>query len=82
MAKFDLIIDEKVAVWRRSYVTVDADTLDDAVKECIKEGSDAATEILESIYLPETEELISSLENNEITIEVMNRKFEILGTNN
>ena len=32
MEKFDLIVDEKVAVWRRSYITVEADSLEEATK--------------------------------------------------
>lgn len=34
MALFDLIVDEKVAVWRRSYITVEAESLEEAVKDC------------------------------------------------
>lgn len=81
MAKFDLIVDEKVAVWRRSYITVEADTLENAVKDCIESGVDAATDILESEYLFETEECLPPSEDDWPTVEVMNRKFEILETN-
>lgn len=81
MARFDLIVDEKVAVWRRSYITVEADTLEDAVKDCIERGAGAATDTLESNYIPETEECLPSSEDDCSTVEVMNRNFEILGTN-
>lgn len=80
MTMFDLIVDEKVSVWRRSYISVEADTLEDAVKDCIERGSDAATNTLESDYIFETEERLSSSEDNWPIIEVMDRKFKTLGT--
>lgn len=80
MAMFDLIVDEKVSVWRRSYISVEAATLEDAVKDCIERGSDAATNTLESDYIFETEECLSSSEDNWPIVEVMDRKFKILGT--
>lgn len=81
MARFDLIVDEKVAVWRRSYITVEADTLEDAVKDCIERGADAATDTLESNYIFETEECLPPTNEDPRTVEVMNRKYEILGDN-
>ena len=81
MARFDLIVDEKVAVWRRSYITVEANTLEDAVKDCIERGADAATDTLESDYIFETEEYLSPTKEDPRTVEVMNRKYEILGDN-
>ena len=82
MALFDLIVDEKVAVWKRSYVTIEANTLEDAVDNCIENGTtDIVTDTLESEYIYETEEDLSSSENDWPTIEVMDRKFKILGTN-
>ena len=81
MARFDLIVDEKVAVWRRSYITVEADTLEDAVKDCIERGADAATDTLESEYIYETEECLPPSEEDRLTVEVMNRKYQILGDN-
>lgn len=81
MALFDLIVDEKVAVWRRSYITVEADTLEDAVKDCLERGADAATDTLESDYIFETEECIQPSEKDAFTVEVMDRHFEILGNN-
>lgn len=81
MALFELIVDEKVAVWRRSYITVEAESLEEAVKDCLERGADAATDTLESIYIYETEECIPPSEKDPRTVEVMNRKFEILGDN-
>ena len=80
MTMFDLIVDEKVSVWRRSYISVEAATLEDAVKDCIEKGSDAATNTLESDYIFETEECLSSSEDNWPVVEVMDRKFKTLGT--
>lgn len=80
MTMFDLIVDEKVSVWRRSYISVEAATLEDAVKDCIERGSEAATNTLESEYIFETEEHLSSSEDNWPIIEVMDRKFKTLGT--
>lgn len=80
MTMFDLIVDEKVSVWRRSYISVEAATLEDAVKDCIERGSDAATNTLESDYIFETEECLSSSEDNWPIVEVMDRKFKTLGT--
>ena len=80
MTMFDLIVDEKVSIWRRSYISVEADTLEDAVKDCIEKGSDAATNTLESEYIFETEECLSSSEDNWPVVEVMDRKFKTLGT--
>ena len=81
MALFELIVDEKVAVWRRSYITVEAESLEEAIKDCLERGADAATDTLESIYIYETEECIPPSEEDPRTVEVMNRKFEILGDN-
>lgn len=81
MEKFDLIVDEKVAVWRRSYITVEADTLEDAVNDCIERGSDAALDTLDSRYIEETEECIDPSEDEYPTVEVMDRHYKILGNN-
>lgn len=81
MALFDLIVDEKVAVWRRSYITVEAESLEEAVKDCLERGADAATDTAESDYIFETEKCLSPSDKDPRTVEVMNRKFEILGDN-
>lgn len=81
MARFDLIVDEKVAVWRRSYITVEANSLEEAVKDCLERGADAATDTLDSRYIEETEECIDPSFESPYTVEVMDRHFEILGNN-
>lgn len=53
MEKYKLFIDEKVSVWRRTYVMVEADTLDEAIQKCKEEDY----EIDYSEYLSWTEEL-------------------------
>ena len=81
MALFEVIVDEKVAVWRRSYITVEAESLEEAVKDCLERGADAATDTLDSNYIEETEEyLIPSLKDSP-TVEVMDRHYKILGNN-
>lgn len=81
MALFELIVDEKVAVWRRSYITVEAESLEEAVQDCLERGADAATDTLESDYIFETEEYLPPTSEDPRTVEVMNRKYEILGDN-
>lgn len=81
MALFELIVDEKVAVWRRSYITVEAESLEEAVKDCLERGADAATDTLESDYIFETEECLPPTDKDPFTVEVMDRRFEILGNN-
>lgn len=81
MEKFDLIVDEKVAVWRRSYITVEADSLEEAVKDCLERGSDAATDTLDSNYIEETEEYLNPSLEDSPTVEVMDRHYKILGNN-
>lgn len=77
--KYNLFIDEKVRIWKRRYITVEAVDLDEAVKN-YKEG-DFDDEYTEELY--ETEELMSPEENDGFpTIEVYNRdSYETIWTN-
>lgn len=77
--KYSLFVDEKVKVWKRRYITVEASNLDEAVKK-YKEG-DFDDEGTEELY--ETEELISPEENNGFpTIEVYNKdSYNTIWTN-
>ena len=77
MEVFKLIVDDKVAVWRRSYITIEANSLEEAVKDCIENG---AGNIIDSEYLSETEELLSPDDNHPVTVEVMDTSYNILGT--
>ncbi len=81
MVLFDLIVDEKVVVWRRSYITVEAETLEEAVKDCLETGANAAVDTLDSNYIFETEECIYPSDEDRFTVEVMDRHYEILGNN-
>lgn len=83
MDTFDLIVDELVKVWRRSHISVKAESLDKAVQQCLKEGSGAADlqEFFDSDYIYETEESVNVSEEDPITIEVMGSGHEILGNN-
>lgn len=81
MALFDLIVGEKVAVWRRSYITVEVENLEEAVKDCLEMGADAAVDTLDSNYIFETEECLYPSDEDRFTVEVMDRYYEILGNN-
>lgn len=77
--KYDWFVDEKVKVWKRRYITVEASNLDEAVKK-YKEG-DFDDEYTEELY--ETEELMSPEENNGFpTIEVYSKdSYDTICTN-
>lgn len=81
MEVFDLIVDEKVTVWRRSRIEVEANTLEEAVELCSEYGSLTGT-CLESEFLYETEELINPSKENPCTLEVMNTSYEVLYSDN
>lgn len=81
MEVFELIVDEKVSVWRRSYIKIKAESLEDAVKDCVENGIGNAIDIIDSEYLYETEEHIQQDEfDNRMTTEVMDKHHETLGT--
>ena len=79
MEVFELIVDEKVSVWRRSYIKIKAESLEDAVKDCVENGIGNAINI-DSEYLYETEEYIKNDFDNRITVEVMNIHYKTLAT--
>lgn len=81
MEVFTLIVDEKISVWRRSTIKVEAESLEEAVKNCIENGSGNATDFIDSEYLCETEEYIKQDDfENPVTVEVMNENYNTLGT--
>lgn len=53
MEKYKLTIDEKVSIWKRTYVEVEANNLEEAVEKC----KDEEYEVYDSEYLDWTEEL-------------------------
>lgn len=81
MEVFELIVDEKVSVWRRSRVKIIAELLEDAVKDCVENGIGNAIDITDSEYLYETEDYIQPDEYlNPITVEVMDNQYKTLAT--
>lgn len=81
MEVFTLIVDEKVSVWRRSRITIEAESMEEAVKDCIQNGTLNAVDFIDSEYLNETEEYIKPDDfYNPVTIEVMDENYKTLGT--
>lgn len=81
MEVFEVIVDEKVSVWRRSHIKIKAESLEDAVKDCIENGIGNASEITDSEYLYETEDYVQQDDYlNPMTIEVMDDHYNILAT--
>lgn len=63
---YDLIIDEKIEVWRRTYTTVDADNLEEAVNKCLEYDYDSTCD--EILY--NTEVAIDPFKENGPTVEI------------
>lgn len=81
MEVFELIVDEKISVWRRSHVKVEAESLEEAVKDCIESGIGNAMDVIDSEYLYETEEYLTQNEYlHPVTVEVMDKEYNILGS--
>lgn len=81
MEVFELIVDEKVSVWRRSRIKIEAESLEEAVKDCVESGIGNALDILDTEYLCETEEYIQPDEYlNPFTVEVMDTHYKTLAT--
>lgn len=81
MEVFELIVDEKVSVWRRSTIKIEAESLEEAVQTCVDNGIRYADDILDSEYLFETEEYINQDEfENRMTVEVMDTHYKTLAT--
>ena len=76
MEVFRLIVDEKITGWRRTYVSVEADSLEEAIEMC-REGTDNL-DIEWSEFLYETETPIEQSEEEPRTIEVMDRNWDLL----
>lgn len=58
--KFDLIVDEEKSIVRRSFVTIEAESLAKAVDILSTEGVGLADKIISSEFIPNTEEYIDS----------------------
>lgn len=81
MEIFELIVDEKISVWRRSHIKIEAESFEDAVNDCVESGIGNAYDILDSEYLFETEEYIKQDDYaNPVTVEVMDTHYKTLKT--
>lgn len=77
---YHLIIDEKIEVWKRTYVNVEADNLNEAVEKCLDD--DYETTDTEILY--ETERVLSPNHTNGVTVEIYSRdssEYEPIYTN-
>lgn len=78
---FKLIVDEKMKVWRRTYIDVEAESLEQAIEWIKEDGCACAPEgIYDTDYIWETEEFIEEKEPGG-TLEIMDRQFNILYNN-
>lgn len=66
MEVFNLIVDEKRAVWERLYVTVEAESLTEALTKCI--DGEYCVDNSETLY--ETMENMAPSESEPVTIEI------------
>lgn len=77
---YDLIIDEKVEVWRRTNVKVNADNLEDAIKKCLKYEYEHVSDKV----LYDTEILLDPYCNDGPTVEIYlaeSDKYDLIYTN-
>lgn len=81
MKSYDLFIDEKYTLWTRTHVTIEADSLEEAVEKC--KNGDYDNSWAEELY--GTIELMDPLDNcRDPTVEIYSKdkdKFEALYTN-
>lgn len=82
MAKYYVNVDEKVSVWRRNKVLVEAESKKEAQDKVINEIKDNGNswymnvDLIDCEYLSETEESLEPSQNNGIaTLEVLDDKF-------
>ena len=81
MKSYNLFIDEKCKLWTRTYVTIEADSLEEAIEKC--KNGDYDNSWSESLY--DTAETMTPEENGgEATVEIYSEdkdKFDALYTN-
>lgn len=81
MKSFNFFVDEKYALWTRHYVSIEADSLEEALKKCI--NGDYLEDYSEDLW--ETAELLTPEENGgNPTLEVYSEdsdKYDALYTN-
>lgn len=66
MSEFNMRVEERIAMWRREYVTVEAETLEEAIQKCIDRDYD----IDDSEDLYETAERMDENEVQDSTFEI------------
>ena len=66
MSEFNMRVEERIAMWRREYVTVEAETLEEAIQKCI----DGDYDIDDSEDLYETAERMDENEIQDSTFEI------------
>ena len=66
MSEFNIRVEERIAMWRREYVTVEAETLEEAIQKCIDEDYDI--DDFEDLY--ETAERMDENEVQDSTFEI------------
>lgn len=77
---YNLTVDEKIEVWKRTHVNVEADNLDEAINKCL----DDDYEVTNHEILYETERLLSPNHTNGVTMEIYldnSSKYEPIYTN-
>lgn len=79
MEVFKLIVDEKVKVWKRTYINVEAESLEQAVEMVRKEGLDACDDgIYDTEFLYESEDPLPPSPEDPCTLEILDREWNIL----
>lgn len=77
---YKLFVDEKVKIWKRSYINVEADNINDAVKKCLNQYQNSENQ--EILY--DTEEGLNPIDENLPTLEVYvndNSRYNPIYTN-
>lgn len=79
MSEFNMRVEERIAMWRREYVTVEAETLEEAIQKCI----DGDYDIDDSEDLYEIAERVDENEVQDSTFEIFQDDSDsLLYTNN
>lgn len=79
MSEFNMRVEERIAMWHREYVTVEAETLEEAIQKCI----DGDYDIDDSEDLYETAERVDENEVQDSTFEIFQDDSDsLLYTNN
>ena len=66
MEVFNLVVDQKLTVWERLYVTVEAESLKEAIAKC----RDSSYEVGDSEVLYDSMEFLSPTESYPVTEEI------------